>query len=151
MRGRHSGRIPSERRPCVAVARAIRPTVAVATSKLTMMALALVMFLCWTSSVLGKEVKGLGFYPPFQTFNARGRIIMHAPSFSADKQCCCASMSLWCPYYTVVLRTAVVPICSGRLRPHVPKAPFSLVQTLLRRASIFSSLCYANRIPSVVL
>lgn len=40
-----------------------------------MMGHALVMsLLCWTSSVLGGEVKGLGFYPPFQTFNARGMI-----------------------------------------------------------------------------
>lgn len=71
MRGRDSGRTRSERRRPVAVARAIRPTVG--TGKLTMMVgLAVVMFLCWTSSVLAGEVKGLGFYPPFQTFNARG-------------------------------------------------------------------------------
>lgn len=50
----------------------MRPT-AVATRQVTMIVgVALVMFLCWTGSVLGGEVKGLGFYPPFQTFNARG-------------------------------------------------------------------------------
>lgn len=71
MRRRCSGRSPSERGPCVAVARAILPTVAM--SKLRMMAgVALVMFLCLMNPVLGTEVRGLGFYPPFQTFNARG-------------------------------------------------------------------------------
>eukprot|EP00752_Nemacystus_decipiens_P001287 g1280.t1 len=37
-----------------------------------MLGVVVAMFLCWTGSVLATEVKGLGFYPPFQTFNARG-------------------------------------------------------------------------------
>lgn len=28
--------------------------------------------LCGLSTVCGSEIKGLGFYPPFKTFNARG-------------------------------------------------------------------------------
>lgn len=66
MKGRHSGSSSRGHGPCLVGSRAIRPNVAV------VMSLALAMVLCWVSPVLGKEVKGLSFYPPFQSFNARG-------------------------------------------------------------------------------
>lgn len=54
--------------------RAVRPNAVMAIVKV----LALVMLTC-TSSVLGKEIKALGFYPPFQSFNVRGIVVLQAP------------------------------------------------------------------------
>lgn len=59
-------------------AHATRPTVAVSMASLSLtraavgLAALVMLLVCCTRTVDAKEVKGLGFYPPFQTFNARG-------------------------------------------------------------------------------
>lgn len=131
MRGRHCGRSSSERRPCFAVARATRPTVA--TKKLTMMMdVALVMFLCLTSSVLGAEVKGLGFYPPFQTFNARGIYSrMATPTFIAPRFVFGTAVDCGSLCY-------ILPNCSG-------KHPSAQSQQIPSHSSLAQqSLCYCS-------
>lgn len=40
---------------------------------------ALVLLMCCVSMVAGNEVKGLGFYPPFKTYNARGQLVKGVP------------------------------------------------------------------------
>ncbi|CAM9661264.1 unnamed protein product [Hapterophycus canaliculatus] len=67
--------------------RATRPQTAVSmiNQRLTRAAVGLaalmMLLLCCTSTVDAKEVKGLSFYPPFQTFNARGDRTVSSFSF----------------------------------------------------------------------
>lgn len=61
-------------------ATAVRPKATAAAAVVTMveglpLALLVMLLLC-ASSVLGKEIKALGFYPPFQRFNARGVVVV---------------------------------------------------------------------------
>lgn len=61
-------------------ARAILPNAAVTMANRSLaraavcLAAVVMLLVCCISTVDAKEIKGLGFYPPFQTFNARGVI-----------------------------------------------------------------------------
>eukprot|EP00903_Cladosiphon_okamuranus_P007235 g7022.t1 len=103
--------------------------------KLRMMAgAAVVMFVCLASSVVGTEVRGLGFYPPFQTFNARGDRTVSSFSFVGATSAKQSFVRL-----TPDLREnfgSIFSRLSGRFSDGAPGGQFSLAMTFRVSGSV---------------
>lgn len=106
MKGRHSGGSSRDHGPCLVGTPALRPNMAV------VMSFALAMLLCCVGPVLGKEVKGLSFYPPFQSFNARGMRCREGPACFLCVSVVCTA-SCFGGREGVSEGVPVVPKCSG--------------------------------------